>query len=75
MKKVLNLISWLSFAVTMLTVVLVALCVGSQVCVWIEDELHITGWWCFLLTPVDFVIAFAIVFFFAQGTKKMQWEK
>lgn len=75
MKKVLNLIQWLSFAVTMLTVMLGSLYAGAYTCSLIEDALNITGWWGFVLTPVLYAVSIGIFLFFMQGVKKMQWEK
>lgn len=75
MKKVLNLIQWLSFAVTMLIVMFGSLYAGAYTCSLIEDALNITGWWVFTLIPVLYAVSIGIFLFFMQGTKKMQWEK
>lgn len=78
-QKVLNLIQWISFLVTMLTVVLGSMYVGAIVCGWLREALNLTGFWILLLVPVMVGVSFAILIFFMQGTKKMEpyktWEE
>ena len=71
-KKVLNTIQWISFAVTMLTVVLGSVYVGAMVCHWLCDTLNLTGLWILLLVPVMVGVSLALLMFFMQGTKKMK---
>lgn len=75
MKKVLNLIQWASFWSTIVVIFMIALFAGAEVCLWIEDALNITGWWCMLMIVPDMAIIFAILLFFAQGMKVIDKEK
>ena len=71
-QKVLNLISWIGFWSTIVCVTFGSMYVGAIVCNWLVDVMHITGWWCLVLMPIEAIVSLAILFFFLQGTKKMK---
>lgn len=73
MKKFINIISWVSFAVIALAIVLVSVFAGAMVCNYLADVLHIAGrWWSLLLVPVMLVVGVAVELFLMLGATKVR---
>lgn len=80
MKKLINIVSWVSLLTLVSAISLLAVCAGSMVAGWIGNALGVTGWWCFALSPVVLVVAWAVTAFFTLGMKKLgepyaTWEE
>ena len=72
MKKILNIVSWISFAVVTITICLVSIYVASQVCWWLRCMLGLDGWWVLALVPVLIVVSLAVEFFLMLGATKVR---
>ncbi|MBQ8713116.1 MAG: hypothetical protein IJ551_09915 [Prevotella sp.] len=72
MKKFINIISWVSFAVVALTICLVSIYVASQVCYWLRCMLGLEGWWVLALVPVLIIVGVAVELFLVLGATRVR---
>ena len=72
MKKIVNVLSWVSFFVVAMAICLTSLYVAAMACNYLHDLLGLTGWWCLLLVPVLFVVAIAVEAFLMLGATKVR---
>lgn len=80
MKKLINIVSWVSFLIIVSAIALFAVWAGAMVAGMIREALNVTGWWCLALSPVVLVVAWAVADFLFLGMKKMgepyaTWEE
>lgn len=80
MKKLINIVSWVSFLIIVSAIALLAVWAGAMVAGWIVNALGVTGWWCLALSPVVLVVGWAVTAFFVLGMKKLggpyeTWEE
>jgi len=72
MKKMVNVLSWVSFFIVNLVMATTSLYVGAMACNYLSDHLGLTGWQCLLLVPVMFLVSLAAELFFMLGANKVR---
>lgn len=72
MKKMVNVLSWVSFILVNMAIAITSLYVGAMACNYLSDHLGLTGWQCLLLVPVMILVSLAVQLFFMLGANKVR---
>lgn len=70
LKKIMRVLSWISFFVWVSVIGFVSLWCGASVCSFIEETFNLKDfWWCIALVPVLYSVSGLVAYFFLLGIK------